>query len=200
MYLLYDHINAIFIAAAVFLLFVQVQRTGQQTQAETTSYYANRAKTTAFVETLQRDFRNLGAGVDAADPMITDFYWDSTATSYIEFKAALNPDSTHLIDQIKYERTQITGVYDCDSIPCFEVRRSVYNGTAYVQDGGSAATLREFTILLEGEGGTAPVTFDDTRAITIKIAASSPFGEDGMLERTRWQAKLQPPNLLRKNN
>ena len=196
MHLLYDHLLAIRIAGIIFLVLLQLQVTGQQTQVETTLHYANRTQMVSFIETVQRDFQNVGAGVGPATQMIVSYTWDETEKS-IEFRATVDTTAGSPVELIKYQLLAATGESVCDGeTTCYEVQRFVHDGTAYQPDGKSVNTLTDFEIELRTWNGT-PVTTNlaETRQIFVRVAALSPMGEEGIIKRSRWQTLFRPINL-----
>ncbi len=204
MHVIYDNLIAILAAGFLLTLLVQLSRDSNDARLDSTKYYANRVQTTALIETIQRDFRNLGAGIDAANTMIVEFEWDEDdVVKTFEFKASLDPDLPTQIDQVRYELHELSSSQsNCDTgVTCFEIRRYVKNGVVYDLDGGSQASLTEFVLdLKDGNGMPVGANLDDTREIEVKLAALSPFGEDQLIKRTRWQSRFRPPNLLRRDN
>ena len=211
MQVIFDNLIAVLISGFLLLMLVQLNRNGNQARVNTTRYYAGHVQATSFIETLQRDFRNIGSGVDAADAMINAFQWDDDDT-FIEFYATIQPDTIPTappapVELIRYEKvavpdcqTRVSRYAQPDPIPCFRVDRSVWDGTQFVKEGGSMDTLTEFKIeIRDGNGANASGNPDDTREIVVRMAALSPLGEDGIIKRTRWQTRLQPTNLTRKD-
>ena len=204
MHVIYDNLIAVLISGFLLLILVQLNRNGNQARVDTTRYYAGRAQATSFIETLQRDFRNIGSGVDATDAMISAFQWDDV-DKFIEFYATIEPDPA----PVKHIRYKKVSAPDCEildengepaSTPCFQVVRFVYDGTQWVEKGGSMETLTKFKIeIRDGNGANASGNPDDTREIAVQMVALSPLGEDGIIKRTRWQTQLRPTNLTRKD-
>ena len=196
MHLLYDHLLAVFIGGIIFLVLVQLQQTGQQTQMEATRYYANRTQMVTFIETLQRDFQNVGAGVNPSDQMIVSYSWNGTE-KYIEFLATVDTTAGAPVELIKYQLLSApTGQSRCEEVQCYEVQRFVHDGTAYQLDGKSMNTLTDFEIQLRTWNGT-PVgaNLDETRQIVVRVAALSPLGSEEIVKRSRWQTQFRPINL-----
>ncbi len=200
MHVLYDHILAVLIGGIILLVLVQLQQTGQQTQVEVTRYYANRKQMVTFIETLQRDFQNIGAGVNPSDQKIVSFSWNNTEKS-IEFRARVDTTAGAPVELIKYQLLPVpTEESSCEEVECYEVQRFVHDGIAYQADGKSMNTLTDFEIELRTWNGT-PVgaNLDDTREILVRVAALSPLGEEGVIKRSRWQTQLRPISLTLQN-
>ena len=196
MHLLLDHLLAVFIAGIIFLLLVQLQRSGQQIQVETTRHYAKRTQMVTFIETVQRDFQNVGAGVDPSNEMIVSYSWNTTEKS-IEFLATVDTTAGAPVELIKYQLLSVpTGESHCEEVQCYEVQRFVHDGTAYQADGKSMNTLTDFEIQLRTWNGTPVGTnLDETRQIDVRVAALSPMGGEGVVKRSRWQTLFRPINL-----
>ncbi len=206
MHVIYDNLIAVLISGFLLLILVQLNRSGNEARVDSTRYYAGRIQATAFTETLQRDFRNIGSGVDAAQTMIDAFQWDSN-DKYIEFYTTVGSGAGAPVEQIRYEvenapdcQTRVSRNATPDPIPCFRVDRSVWDGTQFVKDGGSMDTLTEFEIeLRDGNGTSVAGNLDDTREITLQMVAMSPLGEERIIKRMRWQTRFHPFNLTRKD-
>ena len=196
MHLLYDHILAVFIGGIIFLVLVQVQMTGQQAQVEATHHYAKRTKMVTFIEMLQRDFQNVGAGVNPSDQKIVSFSWDNTEKS-IEFLARVDTTAGAPVELIKYQLLSVpTGQSHCEEVPCYEVQRFVHDGAAYQPDGKSMNTLSNFEIQLRmWNGSPVGANLEETRQIVIRVEALSPMGEEGTIKRSHWQTQFRPINL-----
>lgn len=206
MQFLFDHLTAVMISGLIILVAVQVQRTSQDTQVETTRYYANRTHLVAFIDMLERDFQNIGSGVDPAQPMILDFSW-TDSQKYLEFRATVDTTASAPVEQIKYQLVP-THLVDMgqegtpEMVQCYELQRLVYDPVAldYQLDGKSAETLTDFEIELRtGAGYPVGANLDETRAILVRVGALSPLGVDRITERTRWQTRFQPVNLTLKD-
>lgn len=196
----FDHLTAMFIAGMLVLLIFAAQRSNQDAQVESAQYYAGRTNMVALTDMLAHDFRNLGAGVDPAAPMILDYKWD-TSGRYIEFVSMVDTTTTATADSLKYvlvPSKTVKAVLDdsLQTIQCYELQRLLYNGTAYTISGVSMDTIIEFEIALSKAGG-APLSTDinDAREVHIQMSALSPLGVGKVIQRFRWQTKLQPFNL-----
>lgn len=199
MNLLYDHLLSVIIAGIIFMVMVQLRWTGQQAQVETTRYYAGRTQMIAFIETLQRDFQNVGAGVNPTSPMITAYTWNGTEKS-IEFLATVDTTAGAPVELIKYHLIAVTGQSICGQVQCYELQRYVHTGSTYQPNGKSMSTLTEFEIqLYEGDGSPVGANLNDAREIQVRVAALSPMGEEGIIKRSRWQTRFQPVNLTLKD-
>lgn len=200
MHFLYDHLSTLLIAGIIFLALIQLTRDGQQVQMESTQYYANRTHMVTLVETLQRDFQNLGAGVAPTDPMILSYSWTESDKS-IEFLATLDTTATAPVEQIKYQLvptpTQAL-IPSCleQGVQCYEIQRFLYDGTAYQSDGGSVSTITDFALELRtASGSSVGADPNAAREIFVRVAAFSPMGKDGIIGQSRWQTRFQPLNL-----
>ncbi len=200
MLLLYDHLVAVLIGGFIFLVLVQMQQTGIQAQVEVTRYYASRTQMVGFIEMLQRDFQNVGAGVDPSDQMMVSFSWDDTEKS-IEFLATVDTTAGAPVELIKYQLLSVPSQEShCEKVECYEIQRFVHDGTAYQADGKSMNTLTEFEIQLRMWNGSPVVgDLDDTREIFVRVVALSPMGEGGFIKRSRWQTQFRPINLTLQN-
>ena len=196
MHLLYDHLAAVIIAGIIFMVLVQVQLTGQQAHVEATQHYTNRTKMISFVETVRRDFQNLGAGVNPSDQMIISYTWNGTDKA-IEFLARVDTTAGAPVELIKYQLLSVPAEEShCEEVSCYEVQRFVHDGAAYQPDGKSMNTLTDFEIELRTWNGTpVGVNLDETRQIVVRVAALSPTGLEAVIKQTRWQTLFRPMNL-----
>ena len=200
----FDHLTAILIAGMLTLMIFSLQKTNQESQLEATQYYAGRTHVVAMVDMLERDFRNIGAGVDSSDPMILGYQWNNT-DRYIEFVATVDTTIAATPDSLKYvlapsKTVQITLDDSLQTVQCFELQRHIFDGSTYVIDGLSMDTILDMDIELSLTGG-APIGADlnETREITIKVTALSPMGVGKIIQRFRWQTTFKPYHLLLKN-
>lgn len=202
MHVIYDNLLAVLISGFLLTVLMQLSIDSNETRVDSTRYYANRVQSTAFIETMQRDFRNIGAGVDAAQTMVVSFSWTSFPRS-LEFKAALATTPSPPVEEIKYEIDVVPSSQStCGNVTCYEIKRYRKDGGTYVYDGGSQATITKFDIKLK-DGDDLEVgsgNLDDTRKIEVSLTALSPFGDNDLMKHTRWQSRLQPVNLLRKDD
>ena len=162
---------------------------------DATQYYANRQHTLSFVETIERDMRNLGSGVDPVDPMIISYQWDATSKIF-EFVTLSDTTEYSLTAKVKYVVTPVDSVADSDESH-YQVSRWIMSGGAYSQDGGSAPTLLNIEISLLDATGTqvAAGSIEDTRIIDVTIQATSPLGDENIVGVSTWQSRYRPTNL-----
>ena len=203
----FDHLTAIVISIVIFGVLVAMQVRVQESQIDATRHYANRTHLVSFIDFLERDLPNIGAGVDPADPMILDYSW-SGSNKFIEFQAIVDTAATAPVEQIKYElvptQTVDVGIDGTiDMVQCYELRRFVYDPIAmlYELDGKSQELLTDFEIeLLDASGSPIGADLNDTRMIQVRIGALSPLGPDQIIQRTRWQTLFLPINLRLKDS
>lgn len=200
MQFLLDHISAILIAGVIFLMLIVLKFEGQEAQVDTTQYYANRTHMISLIETLQRDFQNLGSGVAPDEAMILGYSWTESDKS-LEFRATLDTTLAAPVERIKY---QLVPTPTADLLPacldetvqCYEIHRFLYDGTTYHLDGKSVNTITAFTIeLLTANGNVVGIDPNAAREIFVQVAALSPMGEDQIIGQTRWQTRFHPLNL-----
>lgn len=203
----FDHLTAIVISIVIFGVLIAMQIRVQESQVDATRHYANRTHMVSFIDVLERDLHNLGAGVDPADPMIVDYSW-SGSPKFIEFQTIVDTAATATAELIRYELVP-TDTVDVgangtiDMVPCYELRRFVYDpiGSQYQLDGKSQERLTDFEIeLRDGSGSPIGANLNDTRMIQVRIAAISPLGADQIVQRSRWQTLFQPINLRLKDS
>lgn len=188
----HDHIIAGIVGSIVLLLIVSIQHRGHEANIEAGLFYANRAQTLSLIEMIERDFPNIGSGVEpGTQPMLVDYEWSETQR-YFEFFATVDSAAAAPIERIRYEAVAAQAEACTQAqVDCFEVQRLVWNGTGFVVSGRSQPTLTDFEIRLF----PTPDALDAVREVEVRFAALSPLGEDQITRRTTWQTRYSPFSL-----
>lgn len=197
MQFLLDHIAAVVITGFIILILGAVSFRGQSASIDSTQYYAQRRMLMDLVQFVERDFGNIGAGVNPASAVFTSIDFDTSGTDkYLQFQA--RPDSTDLVPSlIRYEWEQI-GTLELQSgtVPALEVRRLTDSNPA----GMSSGYITSFRVDFFAQGGTSVVpTVDSMRVVQVDVTAVSPLGRGNTIEQSRWTRVFRPVNLTRTN-
>lgn len=204
MIFLQDHIISIMIGGLVMLIMATVYLDGQEAGVEITMQYSGRVNALNLIEMVQRDFSNIGSGVDTADPMILDYVWNAT-TKYIEFRGVVDTAATAPVELLRYQvvfvdSAQINFNDSLQTVALFEVQRLVDDAGTYRETGVSASTIREFDVsLLNATGSSVGGAFNDTRQIEVRMVALPSAIDTRINRHNYWQTRIRPPNLTLKD-
>jgi hypothetical protein len=192
MQFLHDNIIASIIAGGILLTLALLQIRGQQANVQAGQFYVNRVQSLGFLEVLQRDFANIGAGVQGTgQSMIVEHAWSGT-TKRFEFRAVVDTTAGAPVQQVRYELTTSTDpVCTSQGVTCYQVRRLIRQGTTYVETGRSHSTLTEFDVQLFPAGATLA----NVREVGVRMSAMSPMGEDKIVRRSTFETRFRPLNL-----
>ncbi len=201
---LQDHLISVIIGSIVMLMLFQIHLDGQEASVEITSHYSGYTHALSFVETLQHDFPNIGAGVNPANPMIVDYVWNAT-TKYIEFRGTIGTAATAPIEQIRYQvvfvdSAEINFNDSLQTVALFEVQRLVDDSGTYKITGSSTQTIREFEVsLFDGSGLAVGGAFDDTRQIEVHMVMVPPLAGKQVNRHNYFHTRFRPPSLTLKD-
>ena len=73
MQFLLDHIAAVLITTILLLVIMATQFAGQQTNIDATQYYDAKIRLLDLVQSVERDFTNIGSGLDSVKFAIQEF-------------------------------------------------------------------------------------------------------------------------------
>lgn len=188
----HDHIIAGLVGSIVLLLIISIQHRGHEANIEAGLFYANRAQTLGLIEMIERDFPNIGSGVEpGSQPMLADYAW-TEQERYFEFLATVDSTADAPVERIRYEVVPAQAeACTRAQVDCFEVRRLVWNGSSFAVSGRSQSTLTDFEIQLL----PTPTALESVREVDVRFAAISPLGEDQITRRTTWQTRYTPFSL-----
>ena len=200
MQILLDHIAATILGITVVFILLQLQLDSHEANADALRYHANRVQTLSFLETLERDFQNIGAGVNAGGVMIVGLTNDSPTSSF-EFMAMTDTTAAATVQQIKYELVPTgTATIHSGSVsqskPTYEIRRLVRTGSGYAVTGRSSNSILEFEVtLLSASGVAVGSDFESARVVGVSLVSLSPMGHDGVTGESRWKSSFRPSSL-----
>ena len=192
MQFIYDNMIAAMVAAIVLFMLIGVQLSAQRANIDANLHYMSRAQTLSLIEMIERDFPNVGAGVEpGTDPMIESYDW-SGSTRWFEFRAATEPSESAPVERIRYVVSPSDSpICEEVAVDCLKVERLVDDGSGFRPSGASAGTLTEFEIELTPSTGT----LRDVRGIHVRLAALSMAGEASLISRTSWETRFHPFSL-----
>ncbi len=192
MQFIYDNMVAGLVAAIVLFMLIGVQLATQRANIDANLHYMSRAQTLSLIEMIERDFPNIGAGVEpGSDPMIERYDW-SGSTRWFEFRAATDPTESAPVELIRYVVSPSTSpICEEADVSCLKVERLVDAGSGFQPSGASAETLTEFEIELTPDTGA----LGDVRGIRVRLAALSMAGEASLIGRTTWETRFHPFSL-----
>ncbi len=185
-----DHILSIVIGLVVMLIMFFMVQQSQQTSIEAVQQRAVKKGMSDFIEVIQLDLQNIGAGMVNRDEAI-----DTLTVNEFRF----------------YTRTDI-GLPDSQLVryawaPIDTMRR--YDGGNYTEaqvlqverfvDGQlrarSPASFTAFEIDLQDNNGAVPANYGEVKAIGVRIASLSPLGPTRTVESSEWETTFRPLNL-----
>ena len=204
MFFLQDHLISIMIAGIVLLALAKLFTDVRESGIDSTAQYSGNIHALDFIKVLQQDFHNIGADVDAADPMIVDYRWDNTA-KYFTFRGNVNPDTATTIDQIRYRlvaadsiNTTVNGTLQL--IPAYEILRERDSLGVYIYSGSSIDTVSEFEITLRNATGTIlSANWDSTRQIEVRMITAPPLSPERASYHKEWRTSFRPASLTMKD-
>ena len=202
MQFLLDHIAAVVITGFIIFIIAAVSLRGQDTSIDSTQYYAQKRMLLDLVQFVERDFTNIGAGVNPVADIIQPGAFDTSgATKFFQFRG--RADSTDLFASIiRYEWDQV-GTLELSSgtTPALRIRRLVTPLTPpgpQVVAGMSSGYITSFDIDFFAQGGTSVApTVDSMRVVRVDITAVSPLGRGNNIEQSWWTKVFRPVNLTR---
>jgi hypothetical protein len=192
MQFLYDNVMAILVGSAVLLILGAIHLRTQNAGAEAGMYYMNRVQTMTLINMIERDFPNIGAGVNPqTQTMISGYSWSENERRF-EFFAAIDSAAGAPVQRIQY-RVVPAENQTCDrsQVQCYEVQRLIDSGAGFELTGRSNAFVTDFEIELFPT--SSPLR--DVREVRVRLAALSPSGANSTVGRTSWETRFRPFNL-----
>lgn len=193
MQFLLDHIAAVMITGIILLVILATQYAGQQTNIDATQYYDVKTRMLDLVESIERDFTNLGSGIDSVKFAIQSF--DTTGVpASISFAA--RTDSTDPSAHIITYQWEVDGSVTLKdtTVSTFTVRRLI-DGIVSGMSTGSITLLR--IDLLRADSLNVGVNYANTRLINVILRASSTLGTNEQVEQSSWRKQFRPVNMTR---
>jgi hypothetical protein len=192
MQLIYDNLAAILVGTVVLLILAGIHLSSQTAGAEAGMYYMNRVQTLSLIQMIERDFPNIGAGVDPQQrDMITAYTWTEDERRF-EFRAVVDTTEGAPVERIQY-RVEPVDNPACErlEIQCYEVQRLADTGNGFEPSGRSNTFVTDFQIEISPQTGNLA----DVREIRVRLAALSAAGEASIVGRSNWETRFRPFNL-----
>lgn len=192
MQFIFDNLVASVVAGIVLFMLLGAQLATQRANVDANLHYMNRVHTRSLVEMIERDFPNIGAGVEAgADPMIAVYDWTGP-TRRFEFWAVTGPSESATVERIQYVVSPSEApACQAAGLSCWKVERQVDAGSGFRPSGASTETLTEFEIELSPNTGN----LRDVREVRVRLSALSPAGDDALVGRSVWETSFRPYSL-----
>ncbi len=190
---LIDHIAGVIIGGTVILLILASQLKGQKASIESTQYYATKAGLFSLVESIERDFSNIGSGVPHGGVLIDTLDTTGTVKAF-QFRArvAQADPAPHIF---RYEWTEDGSAnLSTGAVPLYRVERKV-DGAVTGQSNGMITSMR--IDLLTSDSLDVGATYGLTRQLNVQLTAVSPIGVGEGFEQSRWSKVFRPANLTR---
>ena len=182
------HIIGTMIAIMVFVILIGTQHAAQEASVDAAQYYMSKTRMLALVDLIERDFTNIGSGMQNVQDAIATL--DTTsATRQFTFWARTDPASTDA-QQISYQWT-LTGTQEDD--PHYEITRLVDGNPSMSLNSMTEVVVRLFDENLNPVVGNYP----DTRRIYVGVRAAISDDGSGSIEQTQWSSMFRPVNLTR---
>ena len=193
MQVLIDHIAGVIIGGTVILLILAAQLKGSRASIESTQYYATKKGLFSLVESIERDFSNIGSGVPFGGVVIDTLDTLGTVKAFaFRARSSQGDPAPHLF---RYEWTEDGTEYLADGpTPTYKVERKI-DGAVTGQSSGMVISMR--IDLLKGDSTNVGTTYSDTRQVNVHVTAISPIGVKKDFEQSRWSKAFRPANLTR---
>jgi len=194
MQFLLDHIAATMIAGLLLLVILATQFAGQQTNIDATQYYDAKIRLLDLVQSVERDFTNIGSGIDSVKSAIQEF---DTLSVPAHISFAARTDSTIPDWQLvtyQWEETGSVTLKDYSTIPTFTVQRLI-NGAV---SGTSTGAITGFRVdLLRADSISITTNFEDMRLVNVIMSTASTLGTNEQVEQCQWRKQFRPMNMTR---
>jgi hypothetical protein len=205
MHLLLDHLGATVAAGGVLLLLALVQLTGQTTTVRAVEFSASRTTTGAFLEVLEQDLANVGAGVPAGAARIHALEAgeeDGALTTAFEFSGVVDPTEGAAVTRVRYE-ARPAGTVEVTTagggltrVPAYALVRLVERGGANEETARTAGTDTEFEVrLLDDAGAPVLLAFDAARVVAARLSAAPFSGRGAPLAGARFDRRFRLQHL-----
>ena len=194
MQFLLDHIAAVLITSILLLVIMATQFAGQQTNIDATQYYDAKIRLLDLVQSVERDFTNIGSGLDSVKFAIQEF---DTVSVPARITFAARTDSTIPGSQLvtyQWEETGSVRLKDQSTIPTYTVQRLIDGAIS----GTSAGAITGFRVdLLRADSISITTNFEDMRLVNVIMSTASTLGTNEQVEQSRWRKQFRPMNMTR---
>ncbi len=195
MQFLLDHLASVVITGILLLAILATQFRGQQASVDAVQYYDAKTRLLSLVQMIERDFTNIGSGVDSVKFAITEL---DTVSVPAEFTFLARTDSTdsaaHTVTYQWEEEGDVT-LKDKTTIPTYTVRRIIDGSIS----GTSTGAVTNFRIdLFTADSFIVAANYAATRFINVSVKSVSTLGTVAQVEQSAWNKSFRPVNLTRK--
>lgn len=193
MIVLFDHMAATLVTAALLLIAGALHIRAQQSSVERTMLYTAKKQTLEFADVLVRDLSNLGYEMPA-DESITTLTTDAEDRT-IAFGFKKQDPSTGSVVEITYQLVPRDTVNTKSGHMVLYEWQRYENGTLY---GSSAPRLTDFQVdVLDDDGNTVAAPYVTARQIRLRLAVSvlGPEIEGYTMSEIYWGTTLRPGSL-----
>lgn len=195
MQFLLDHLASVVITGILLLAILATQFRGQQASVDAVQYYDAKIRLLSLVQMIERDFTNIGSGVDSVKFAITEL---DTVSVPAEFTFLARTDSTdnasHTVTYQWEEEGDVT-LKDKTTIPTYTVRRIIDGAIS----GTSTGSVTNFRIdLFTADSFIVAANYAATRFINVSVKSVSTLGTVAQVEQSGWNKSFRPVNLTRK--
>jgi hypothetical protein len=193
MQMLLDHLASVAIAGLILLSILALQMRGKDASIEATQFYDSKIRLLSIAEVIERDFSNIGSGVDSVQYAITSLDTVSVPARFI-FQArtdTLDKAAHTLI--YEWEPTGSVALSDT-TYSTYTVKR-IINGAI---SGTNVGSITSLSIKLFNEAGIEITTnYADTRRLNVRVKTISTLGVNSEVELSGWNKNFRPMNLTR---
>ena len=195
MQFLLDHLASVVITGILLLAILATQFRGQQASVDAVQFYDAKTRLLSLVQMIERDFTNIGSGVDSVKFAITEL---DTVSVPAEFTFLARTDSTdsaaHTVTYQWEEEGDVT-LKDKTTIPTYTVRRIIDGSIS----GTSTGAVTNFRIdLFTADSFIVAANYAATRFINVSVKSVSTLGTVAQVEQSAWNKSFRPVNLTRK--
>jgi len=208
MQVIVDLLYGAVIAGVVLLLVLSMKLRGEQTSVDAAQFRAAKIGTLSLVETLERDFTNIGS--QRRDLTLTpeDSFvgWDTSGVpAYLVFMT--QTDSQEVAQPVCYAWREMPGKtveLKRGTVPLIHLERRIGAGptcTGGTLAGMNTNMLTRFEVHLLPDSSDAPITINlrgsnaNVRRLLVRLRTVSPLGPGEAIEESRWERMFRPPNL-----
>lgn len=195
MQFLFDHLASVVITGIILLAIIATQFRGQQASVDAVQFYDAKTRMLSLVQMVERDFTNIGSGVDSVKYAITDL---DTVSVPAEFTFLARTDSANFAAQTvtyQWEEEGSVRLKDKSYVPTYTVRRLI-NG---VTSGISSGAITDFRIdLFTADSIVIGTNYASTRLVNVSMKSVSTIGTVQQAEQSHWNKSFRPVNMTRK--
>jgi hypothetical protein len=196
MQLLLDHLASVAIAGLVLLAILALQIRGNDVSTGATQYYNTKTRMLSLAEMVERDFTNIGSGVDSVQYAITSLDTTSATRRFVFLARVDTADASPHI--VTYEWSATGNATLKDTVATTYTVKRMIDG---VTSGQSVDSVTSFGIELFNDSGLQITTnYPNTRVINVAVTSVSTLGINSKMEQSRWNKSFRPMNLTRGDN